>query len=501
MPEDLPRRNLLRLAGASAAGAAGLGLAACAGKGPAQQALPTADVSHGYITRPDLTPPAITVTRHGLGADSRYIFLDAPYSGPGHGGALILDDRGDVVWFSPSTPAEHKLELNTQTYQGKPVLTWFQGLVTEGYGQGVAVIADSSYKVRHVIHAANGLLADFHEFALTPQGTALITAYRKHPGKDLSSVGGPANGVLVSGVAQEIDVATGKLLFEWDSIDHVPITETQQKPTGGDGGHGTAASPFNYFHINSITVDNDGDLLISSRNTWTIYKVKRDHAGTVVWRMGGKKSDFSMGPRTRFFWQHHVRQHPSGVLTLFDNGDAPQEEKRSRALILDVNYQRKHVTLRKAYTHPGVLLLANAMGSAQLLPDGRMFVGWGTEPYFSEFAADGRLLLDGAIIKGAPSYRAFTDDWTGHPADRPAAAARQHGHGATVYVSWNGATEVKRWTVYAGKSAKSLAEVGSAAKNGFETAIAVRDKGPYFAVGARDARGATLARSPVVRIR
>ena len=499
MAEDLPRRRVLMLAGASAAGA-GLGLGGCSTDTDSQQALPAADVSHGYVSRPDLTPPAITVTRHGLGRDAGCIFLDAPYSGPGHGGALILDDRGDVVWFGPSTPSEHKLELNAQTFRGEQVLTWWQGLVKEGYGHGVAVVADSSYQVRHVIRAGGGLTADFHELNLTAQGTALITAYRPHHGVDLTAFGGPARGVLVSGVAQEIDIATGRLLFEWDSIDHVPITETHQKPDGGDGGHGTAASPFNYFHINSIAVDSDGDLLISSRNTWTVYKVKRDQAGTIVWRMGGKRSDFTMGPGSRFYWQHHVRPHPGDVLTVFDNGDAPAEEKQSRALILDVSYQAMHVTLRSAYTHPGQFLLANAMGSAQWLPGGRMFVGWGTEPYFSEFAPDGRLLLDGAIIKGDPSYRAFTYDWTGHPADRPAIAARRHNSGAIVYASWNGATEVRTWTVYAGKNAAALTVVGSARKNGFETAIAVRNGGPRFAVEARDAEGHPLSRSGTVTI-
>jgi len=501
MTEDLSRRTLFGLAGATAAGAAGLAASGCSAGSDGQPAPRAGDVSRGYVSRPDLTPPAGTVTRHGAGADSRYFFVAAPYSAPGHGGALILDSRGEVVWFGPSTPAQHKLELNTQTYRGQPVLTWFQGLVVQGYGQGELVIADPSYRTIQTIHAADGVMADFHEFVITPQGTALVTAYRKHAGADLSGVSGPSSGVLLSGVAQEIDIATGRLLFEWDSINHVRVSETyQQRQRHGDGGDGTASRPFNYFHINSLALDTDGDLLISSRNTWAVYKVRRDRAGTVVWRMNGKKSDFTMGPGARFFWQHDVRPHGDGVLTVFDNGALPAEEKQSRALILGVDTKAMHVTLRKAYVHPGRRMVAGAMGNAQLLADGRMFVGWGTEPFFSEFAPDGRLLLDGSLGRGAPSYRAFTDHWAGRPAEPPAAAARHRAGGATVYASWNGATDVGSWTFFAGKTASSMAGIGSARRTGFETAIDVHSTGPYFAAQARDAAGQPLSRSAPVRI-
>ena len=112
------------------------------------------------------------------------------------------------------------MNFSVQTYKGKPVLTWWQGLMVEGFGEGELVIADSSYKIMHTIRAVGGQMADFHEFYITPQDTALIGIYRRHSGVDLRAVRGPASGYLVSGVVQEIDIATGKLLFEWDSWDH-----------------------------------------------------------------------------------------------------------------------------------------------------------------------------------------------------------------------------------------------------------------------------------------
>ena len=157
------------------------------------------------------------------------------------------------------------------------MLTWCDG--------GVDYIVDSSYHVIATVHAGNGLDADGHEFALTPQGTALITIYHEVP-YDLSSVGGPKDGTVVDGIVQEIDVATGRVLFEWHSLDHVPLAESYAPVTRNDA--------YDYFHINAVNLDNDGNLLISGRHTWTVYKVDR-HTGQILWRLGGKRSDFKLG--------------------------------------------------------------------------------------------------------------------------------------------------------------------------------------------------------------
>jgi hypothetical protein len=413
---------------------------------------------------------------------------------------MIVDTSGRLVWFDQDAGKVTKMNFRPQMFGGKQVLTWWQGPVVQGRGKGVAVIADSSYQATHVIRAGNGLQADLHEFYLTPQNTALISAYRQYS-VDLTQVGGPENGVLVSGVAQEIDVATGSVLFEWDSMDHVDLTETYliyqaKKPGMGQGG--TLANPFDYFHINSISPMPDGDLLISARNTWTLYKVSR-RTGKVIWRMNGKKSDFAMGPGTHYYWQHHSRAHGPGKITVDDGGD-PAEEKQSRGLILKVDTAAMKVTLEHAYIHPGKTLLAGAMGSVEILPSGNVFVGWGTETYFSEFAPDGTLLLDGQMTARDPSYRAFKSSWAGHPTEPPAVAVRSHGAEATVYASRNGATAIRSWNVVAGPSRSSMAKVGTAAWSGFETAIPVSNPGPYFAVQAIDGSGRVLATSAALRV-
>ena len=285
---------------------------------------------------------------------------------------------------------------------------------------------------------------------MTAQDTALITIYRTHSGIDLTKHNGPQNGYVISGVAQEIDIKTGNQLWEWDSIKHVPLAESHEFLSPGDG---TKAQPYNYFHINSFspTFDNSGDVLISGRNTWSIYRVKRNTAGTIVWRLNGKKSFFNMGPRSHFYWQHHVREFSGNRITVFDNGAKPDEEKHSRAIILHVDTAHRHVSLEKAYIHPGAVLLAGAMGSAQLLEDGRMFVGWGTEPYITQYAADGTVRYEARLPHAGESYRAFRLPWVGLPVEPSLQGLGDQGpagHRAVVYASWNGSTHVASWRVF-----------------------------------------------------
>jgi hypothetical protein len=446
-----------------------------------------------FVSRPDLRPPRIDVGQRGRADGPAHVLLSA--NGPvGQGGLVMLNRRGDLVWFRPVAPGGVTKNLNVQTYRGKPVLTWWEsgrGNGDPSIGNGNAYIADGSYNIVATVRAGNGLLADFHEFCLTDRGTALITAFR-HRTTDLSRLGGSSRGVAFAGVAQEIDVATGKVVFEWDSLEHVPVTETLHHFYPGTHGR-----PFDYFHINSVSVADDGDLLISARNTCAVYKVDRD-SGAVQWRLGGRKSDFAMGRGAAFWWQHHARAHGSGVLSLFDDGAEPARERESRGILLDLDTAKRRCSLRRAFQSPDRWEAVN-QGSMQLLPDGGAFIGWGSQPYFSQFTAAGKQVLTGRFPRGDWSYRAFTADWTGTPGGRPAVVARRCATGTVVYVSWNGATEVARWEVSAGNWPSSLRVAGSQPSSSFETAVYVRDHGPYFSVAACDAHGRVLGRSGVVR--
>ena len=238
------------------------------------------DVLH-FRSRPDLRPPRLNVLRTG-GSD-RSLFL-SPSSGPGQRGALILDEKGEVVWFRPTRP-DTVMNFRTALYKGEPVLTWWQGRAARGLGVGFHVIVDSTYREVARIPAGAGRQSDLHEFMLTPRGTAIVTSYEVRT-MSLSRVGGPLSGKVIGGIVQEIAIPSARVLFEWRSLDHVAIDEAYTVYNG---------HAYDYFHVNSVDVDADGNLLVSARNTWAVYKLDSE-TGRVIWRLGGKRSDFQMGP-------------------------------------------------------------------------------------------------------------------------------------------------------------------------------------------------------------
>lgn len=459
-----------------------------------------ATAAQRFRSRPDLLPPRVTMARRAHAGPGQPLIFTEVHGGTGQQGPLVLDRSGRLVWFLPvsdhGTTAKRAFNVRVQTYRGQPVLSWFEGAVVAGHGQGHYEIWDQHYRRVAQVHGANGLFGDLHEFLITDRGTALFTCYGKAEGQiPLHRGTGMRQGAFFYGVAQEVDIATGKLLFQWRSIDHVPVTDSYHTPPPAD-----PLVPWDYFHINSIAVDpSDQNLLISSRNTWTVYKVDRK-SGAVIWRLGGKHSDFKLPRRAHFAFQHDVTLHPGGVLTIFDNeGGPPNEARQSRGLVLRIDERRRRGSFVRSYVHhPSVL--SPALGSVQLLDGGGAFVGWGDSSWFTEYNAHGRVVLDGHLPNGCISYRAFEQPWTGRPWTRPALAVARAGHGADLYASWNGATEQHRWRVLSGPDAASLHAWGMVDVKGFETRINVRRPAAWVAVEALDADGHVLGRSNPQRV-
>ena len=253
-----------------------------------------------FHSRPDLRPVAVRVTHRSRRPLPGDIFL-TPWYGPLADGPMIVDPDGGLIWFSPVPAGQRASDLRVQRYLGKPVLTWWQGLSGAGLGFGKDVIYDSSYRQIATVNGANGFPADLHEFEITAQNTALITTYQPVYWDASGVRGGKKRQIVVDSVVQEIDIPTGLLLFQWDSLDHVPVTDSYVRPPSPRTDH-----PFDYFHANSVDVDRDGNLIVSGRNTWTIYKIDR-HTGAVIWRLGGAHSSFKLAPRTYWAFQHDVR--------------------------------------------------------------------------------------------------------------------------------------------------------------------------------------------------
>jgi Arylsulfotransferase (ASST) len=445
-----------------------------------------------YRSRLDLAPAAVRITKRNPAATGD-IFI-APQIGPVQQGPEIVSPNGTLIWFNPLPTDEAATDFRTQTYGGRAVLTWWQGNEAVGVGSGSDVILSSSYQVVKVVSAANGLTADLHEFELTPRGTALITA--EYPVYvDASSVRGSTREVVLDSVVQEIDVATGLVEFQWDSLDHVPLTATHTNlPTKAHVANGIG-NPFDYFHANSVEPDHDGNLLICSRNTWAVYKVNRS-TGAIIWTLGGKSSSFKLGRGASFAFQHDVRVQAFGdqFVTMFDDGAGPPYvHSQSRALKLELNL--KHMTADVAdqdeHSPP---LLASFEGNDQQLADQDDFVGWGQEPYFSEYNSQGKLVFDGRFVDDNLTYRAYRLQWNGTPATPPAIATSHGGKKMTVYASWNGATNVTGWRVFAGDTTTKMPAVAQAPKRGFETVIAAPAH-KFVYVQALDAKGHPLSQS------
>ena len=467
-----------------------------------------------FHSRPELRPPDVTVSSTARTASGGDLFL-APYSGVGQYGPMILNEHGELVWFKSLSPAGTRAaNLRVQEYEGKPALTWWQDpLDADGSKTAGEVIANSAYQTIAIVRAGNGYQPDLHEFQITPQGTALITVYDAID-CNLSSVGGARDGAVADTLLQEIDLKTGLVMYEWHSLDHVPLASSYASAAPA-----SKAEPYDYFHINSIDVEQDGDLLVDSRNTWAAYDVD-PQTGQVRWELGGRHSSFKLGPGATPAWQHDAIQQPDGAITFFDNGATPVVHPQSRGIELALDTANMTATLVRSYEHENPLV-AGSQGNVQALANGDWIVGWGQAGYLSEENPAGQVLFNAHLPPEWESYRTFAYPWSGQPAEPPAlavaeepasaagtagtaggkAGAKAATTGSVVYASWNGATEVASWRVLAGSSPGSLAPVATAPKSGFETAIATPASmtGDYVAVQALAGSGAVLGTSRTIK--
>ena len=458
--------------------------------------------AYSYVSAPGLHPPVVR-SDVSIASDKLapgYILMANFYDlnqppMAGQSGPLILDNRLAPVWFEPVPENDVAGNLSLQTYQGKPVLAWWQGVVTNtgATESGEYVIVDQHYKTVATLRGANGWVLTLHELAIRGNN-AWVTANKNLP-MNLSRYGGAYNGALIDSAVQEYDLRTGKLVRSWDALDHIPLSDSRASlPTNG--------FPWDAYHVNAIDVPGDGTFVVSMRNTWAAYRVKVD-TGTIEWTLGGRHSSFRFGSGAAFEWQHDVAVYPgSPLVTVFDDhccqitggGTYVSATGPSRGLVLKLDQSTRTATLAGQYTH-GSNFDAEYMGSIEPLANGNEFVGWGSAHYFSEYNVSGQLLLDAALPNPDLSYRANLEPWVGLPLYPPLGAARQKDGKTTVYASWNGATLLAAWRLEGGPSASRLAVLSTRAKSGFETAIPVEHGDASFKVQALDARGRVIGAS------
>jgi hypothetical protein len=448
--------------------------------------------THSFATLPDLQAPTMTVTVPDRDPAAGDVFLtNGP--GPGRYGPLIYTSQGRLVWFHQLPSGLEAENLSMQEYQGQHDLTYWQGKVLSlGYGQGEDVVLDSHYRTAARVKGGNGLQADLHDFQIEPGEVSFNTAFNAIR-CNLSSAGGARNGVLLDTAVQEIDMRTGLVRWEWHSLDHVAVSDAENSaPKDG--------APWDWFHINSIDPEPNGNLLISARTTWATYQLQGG-TGAVLWRLGGTRSSFTMEPGTRTAWQHDARMLPNGEVTLFDDGSNPPVHSQSRAVRIALDLAGHRATLSAVYVHPSPLLSAS-QGNVQTLPDGNIVVGYGGVPQVSEYAPAGALLFDAHLPLEMSSYRAFRFPWRAQPLSPPAVAASLNNTGeeTIVHASWNGATGVAGWRVLAGPRPGSLTSQTTVAAENFESSTILPKKYAYVAMQALDAAGHLLGASQPVAV-
>jgi hypothetical protein len=457
-----------------------------------------------FATLPGVQAPTLHVTVPDRDPGSGDIFTS---NGPSAGryGPLIYTPQGRLVWFDQLPDGQSAENLSLQSFEGARDLTFWRGKVLSlGFGQGEDVILNDRYQLLARVTGGNGLQADLHDFQLQPHDVAYTTAF--NPIRcDVSSVeSGTRNGVLLDNAIQEIDVRTGLVRWEWHSLDHVAVSESETAAP-------KTSAPWDWFHINSIDVEPGGapsgsappggDLLISARSTWAAYQLEGS-SGNVLWRLGGNHSSFAMGPGTKTAWQHDARLLPGGDVTMFDDGSNPPVHPQSRGVRIALDFRRRTARLAAAYVHPSPPLLAASQGNMQTLPDGNAVINYGGIPAISEFAPGGSLLFDAHLSFDMSTYRAFRFPWRAQPAPPPAAVAALNNTGEQTIVraSWNGATDVASWRALAGAAPRALTPVASFPDSDFESAAILTKRYGYVAVQALDARGRVLGTSPATRV-
>ncbi len=457
--------------------------------------------AYSFLTAPSLHPPEIRSTKRapagqlapGFILTANFYDLNEPPI-VGQSGPLILDRRLQPVWFQPVPEKLVAANLSLQSYHRKPALAWWQGVVTNtgATESGEYVLVDQHYRTLARLRAKDGWVLTLHELAISGDDV-WVTANKNVP-RNLSKLGGAYNGALIDSAVQEYNLKTGKLLRNWDALDHIPLGQSQASlPTNG--------FPWDAYHVNSIQLTGNGSFLVSMRDTWAAYLVDID-TGKIQWTLGGRNSSFKFGRLAAFQWQHDVELQPGSTVSLYDDhccqltggGTYVNPTAPSRGLVLKLDQQTRRATLAAQYTR-GASFDAAYMGDTQPLPNGNVFVGWGNEPYFSEYSRSGRLLFEAELPGSNLTYRATLERWVGLPLSPPVGVARRTNGTTTVYASWNGATQVASWRVLAGSGAGRPTVVGQAAKSGFETAIGLPRGHASFKVQALSAGGRVLGTS------
>ncbi|KAK2476740.1 hypothetical protein H9L39_11964 [Fusarium oxysporum f. sp. albedinis] len=417
--------------------------------------------------------------------DSGFLFLTMEH-GDKSGPAIFSSKDLSLVYADISYAKT--FDARAQVKSGGKYLTFIEG--------GRCHAFDANYQKKWTVEIENlgPTQGSIHEFEITTQGgTALMTAVQDVR-YNLTALGGEMDGWLSDSIFQEVELETNRVTNVWRSFTHVNLTDTMVKYSPkktfmhGDG--------FDWFHIDSVSKTSKGHYLVSSRSLSAIILLQADSLNP-RWVLGGKRNQFkdlSGGNATKFANQYDAKfvQGNESQISFFDNqattSGSCSGENCSRGVVVELDYEEMTVRLLHEFYHPQEISSGSG-GSVQGLDNGNFLIGWGANPAITEHTSNGTVVMDiqrGVIpheTNGDPDldisvYRAWKMEWIGRPPWGPSIASALPGNeatNATIYVSWNGDTQVDQWEVYVGEDDKNATSsprlLANSSRFGFETEI------------------------------
>ena len=319
---------------------------------------------------------------------------------------MVLENSGNLKFYKEivNSPAAFDFKIQPNGAISFYTLTsWSRSFF---FLDGFITAMDLNYRVTGTFRVPGGD-TDAHDSLMRPNGNIIMLSYQDVT-MDLTQFGGSPSAIVTDVRIVEID-SSGTKIFEWKGLDHFQIDET----TSDISLQATPPNKIDYIHANSIDVAADGNLILSCRHLDAVVKINYQ-TGDIIWRLGGKKSDFIFpnDPLGGPSHQHCARMLANGDLLMFDNGNL-HNPPVSRAIEyqLNENSTPKTATLVWQFMNDPPLF-SFATGSAQRLANGNTFIGWGTisNPAATEVAPDGTKVLELALPQGMISYRAFKFD-------------------------------------------------------------------------------------------
>lgn len=460
---------------------------------------PISDDGHyfQYVTRQDIQAPTWNILRNNKTLLAPGYWFIAPYEektqevpGGKFIGPHIYDGDGELIWSgTPFFGHWNVFDFTVANVSGQPHLA-----MQDWHGQR-GVILDSSYEIWKTapMLAAGDTFQNMHAFHVVDDGKKALPLNVRHwdaPAENsIRDVG--YNGTCKVGYQgfRELDLTKPgtPIVFEWEPKEHVSLNESTYIKYNGKDYDGTAKDMcirgWDAMHVNSVDKFPDGDYLVSARHSDTLYKISHVDE-SIVWRLGGKTSDFEFGDNAKFARQHHgevLKQNSSHItISLFDNavGEGWQmaERRFSRGLIMSLDLNKMTANVTTQFGHPQGRL-SSGRGSMQVLPNGNAFINWADDSHISEHLPNGTVLgFQASLPAKIDTYRAFKFPWIGRPKQPPDVHAEvtwddDHNMTTKISMSWNGATEVEKWAVHGVNAEGKAVHIDTVPRDGFETTL------------------------------